>query len=52
MAGMGEVIGLNFPAVKLVMDLYEIPNQREVFEKVVWMADFVIDKQQKNKSNT
>ena len=29
------VIDLNYPAVKMVMDLYGVKNQRECFEKVL-----------------
>ena len=31
----GKVIDLNYPAVKMVMDLYGVKNQKDCFEKVV-----------------
>jgi hypothetical protein len=32
---MGEAIGLNFVAVKVVLDLYEIVDQRDCFERIL-----------------
>lgn len=34
-AGMGEAIGLNFVAVKVVLDLYEVSDQRDCFERIL-----------------
>lgn len=34
-AGMGAVIGLSIPAVKIAMDLYEVTDQRGCLEKVM-----------------
>ena len=34
MSGMGDVIDLNFVALKTVMDLYQVTDQQRVFEKV------------------
>jgi hypothetical protein len=34
LTGMGEVVDLNFQAVKIVMDLYEVEDQQECFYKV------------------
>ena len=33
-AGMGQVIDLSIPALKIVMDLYGVRDQRSCFEKV------------------
>lgn len=33
-AGMGSVIDINIQAVKIMMDLYEIRNQRDCMDKV------------------
>lgn len=33
-AGMGDVIGVDFNALNFVMELYDIDNRRECFEKV------------------
>lgn len=35
--GMGEVVDLHFPSVKMVMDLFSIEDQRVCFEKVTFL---------------
>lgn len=47
-AGMGEVIGINYLAIKFVMDLHGVHDQREVFAKVTWL-DAKILKAQREK---
>lgn len=34
-AGMGEVIDISIPAVKIVMDLYGVEDQKSCFQKVL-----------------
>lgn len=41
---MGEIIGLDYNAIKMVMDLYEVPNQRTCFEKVMIIFNYVFSK--------
>jgi hypothetical protein len=41
----GDIIDLNFQAVKTVMDLYEIKNQRTCFEKVRRIFFHFLDKE-------
>jgi len=40
--GMGEVIDINFESIKFIMELYDIPNKRGVFEKVINVSRFFI----------
>jgi len=32
--GFGGPVDLNFESVRFIMDIYDIPNRREVYEKV------------------
>ena len=43
-AGMGDVIDLDYNAIKMIMDLYEVTNQRECFEKVITIFRLVQEK--------
>jgi len=48
--GMGGIVDISFEAVKFIMDLYEIENQRIVFEKVLGVARYFINEEnEKNK---
>ena len=47
--GSGEIIDLDYTAVKHVMDLYEIKDQREVFGKVTRLFHhFLSERRQRN----
>ena len=48
--GMGEVVDLHFPSVKIMMDMLEVKNQRQCFDKVLyifhdWLKDYKIKRQ-------
>jgi len=47
--GMGDVIDINILAVKAVMDLYDIDNQKACLEKVMRLFHFF--QQNRKKSN-
>lgn len=34
-AGMGQIIDLHFPSVQFVMDLYDVKNKKNCFERVL-----------------
>jgi hypothetical protein len=36
-AGQGQAIDLHIPAVKIVMDLYGVRDQRAVLDRVRWL---------------
>jgi hypothetical protein len=43
--GMGQVVDLHFPSVKMIMDLFAVADQRVCFEKVTflfheWLKDY------------
>lgn len=38
-----EIIDLNYPAVKIMMDLYQIRNQRDTFERVLSVFHFFLN---------
>jgi len=47
-AGMGEVIGLNYLTVFKVMDEMGISDNRwSCIEKVTWVSNYVMDKRRK-----
>jgi len=46
--GMGDIIGLNYNAVKFVMDLYNIENQRDCFERVVCVFNKILAAKKSN----
>jgi len=48
-AGMGEPIAINYLAVKMVMDLYSVANQRDCFEKVIMVAGKILEIQRSKK---
>lgn len=41
--GMGTVVGHDYNAVKMLMDLYGIDNQRDCFERVLIMLNRQIE---------
>lgn len=49
-SGFGEPIGIDFKAIKIVLDLYEIDNQPECFKKVVTVARHFIKAGQEKRS--
>jgi hypothetical protein len=48
-AGMGEPIGINYLAVKMVMDLYGVVNQKDCFEKVIMVSSKILEIQRSKK---
>ncbi|MDD5353029.1 MAG: DUF1799 domain-containing protein [Candidatus Omnitrophica bacterium] len=46
--GMGDIIGLNYNAVKFIMDLYGIENQRDCFERVVHIFNKILAARKNN----
>lgn len=46
-AGMGQVIDISIPAVKIVMDLYEIRNQKKCLAKVRTAFHHFLKKEEK-----
>ena len=53
MSGAGEIIDLNYTAVNFVMDLHDITNKKEVFQKVTKVFSHFLeeDRKKKNKNN-
>lgn len=49
-SGFGDPIGIDFKAVKIVLDLYEVENQSECFKKVVTIASHIIKASQEKRS--
>jgi ribosomal protein L37AE/L43A len=47
--GSGEIIDLDYTAVKHVMDLYEVRDQRETFEKITRTFHFFLAERQKER---
>lgn len=43
-AGMGKVVDLNIPAVKIIMDLYGVSNQRDCLGRVLRAFYHIEDK--------
>lgn len=41
--GMGEVLDINFNAIEFIMNLYNVPNKKEVFEKIVKVSRYFIE---------
>lgn len=49
--GIGGVLDLDFNALNFILDLYEIPNKRQVFEKVLGVSRYFI-KEEREKQKT
>lgn len=47
-AGMGDIVGLDYNALKFIMDLYGIGNQRECFEKVNYAFNKILEAKRAN----
>jgi hypothetical protein len=45
--GSGEIIDLDYAALKAVMDLYSIADQKTVFEKVSRLFHYMLAERQK-----
>lgn len=41
-AGMGQVIAVNYEAIDFTMNLYEIENRQDCFEKVIWIFNYIL----------
>lgn len=48
MSGMGDIIDINIPAVKTVMDLYGVADQQRCFEKVYKTFHHFLKEQHEN----
>ena len=47
-AGMGDIVGLDYAALKFIMDMYGIRNQRECFEKVNYAFNRILETKRAN----
>lgn len=50
-SGLGEVIGMNITAVKTVMDLNGIKNQKDCLEKVMFLSEKIIGMQNETRNS-
>ncbi len=51
MSGSGNVVDINFVAIKVMLDLYKIENQQNVFDKIVKVFHhFLAEDREKNKN--
>ena len=43
LTGFGDIVDIDFKAINIVMNLFEIPNKKDVFKKVVTLARHFIE---------